>query len=235
MIRAYMLLFLTVCLAFLVGDDVQAVTVMSNTEILRQTEPITAYTLAGRATTINLPTTLMLPSYRVSYQELNALLAAYGLTGSAGYQITGLGKPQLLTVHQTHATLKQAHQTTKQVDGRNQVGYAGELTIKNVIYHDVKLRGTTKIKLFMPRQKLAVFQLDAGLGKFTPSNPRVQVTALPGEQVPEATFEQPHRPGYRFDGWRLHIGHHWQKVQHLVARHCPSHHVIHAYACWRER
>ena len=45
MIRAYMLLFLTVCLAFLVGDDVQAVTVMSNTEILRQTEPITAYTL----------------------------------------------------------------------------------------------------------------------------------------------------------------------------------------------
>ena len=56
MIRAYMLLFLTVCLAFLVGDDVQAVTVMSNTEILRQTEPITAYTLAGRATTINLPT-----------------------------------------------------------------------------------------------------------------------------------------------------------------------------------
>lgn len=55
MIRAYMLLFLTVCLAFLVGDDVQAVTVMSNTEILRQTEPITAYTLAGRATTINLP------------------------------------------------------------------------------------------------------------------------------------------------------------------------------------
>ena len=109
MIRAYMLLFLTVCLAFLVGDDVQAVTVMSNTEILRQTEPITAYTLAGRATTINLPTTLMLPSYRVSYQELNALLAAYGLTGSAGYQITGLGKSQLLTVHQTHATLKQAH------------------------------------------------------------------------------------------------------------------------------
>lgn len=91
MIRAYMLLFLTVCLAFLVGDDVQAVTVMSNTEILRQTEPITAYTLAGRATTINLPTTLMLPSYRVSYQELNALLAAYGLTGSVGYQITGLG------------------------------------------------------------------------------------------------------------------------------------------------
>lgn len=84
MIRAYMLLFLTVCLAVLVGDNVQAVTVMSNTEILRQTEPITAYTLAGRATTINLPTTLMLPSYRVSYQELNALLAAYGLTGSVG-------------------------------------------------------------------------------------------------------------------------------------------------------